>query len=304
MIIKTTDKIGNGEIMFPTIGYSVKKNFQLSIPEKDYYKQDIQDGVTRGWLEVVMAGVDEEGPSTDMIQILNLTGGPLSIGEITLMRGASTFVTRDIIETTTFKTAIEAGLLEATDPTSKKSKSSKKETKKVAKKTTKKTTEKKDKVKKTNEESEEIDPNEGSPKTNMQAWNAHEQKTLSKDEATNAVAKQHNIKVDKDDKDDIQWVDGLEPDEKTDKTEKTDKKARKSYKVTSRKKKPKGSGKKLEAVGREREKIIDPDASVEFINVPRPSGDDAVDFVDIDQDSERIAKHPKLADQNSEVDLE
>ena len=307
MIIKTTEKIGKGEITFPTIGYSVKANFQVSISESKYYNQDIQDGLARGFLEVVLQDNEEvtNRPQTDAWQLTNVGSSPLSIEDISLQPGASTTVRRELLETTNFKYAISEGFLEVKDLSIITDGKDPKKTTKGRKTKTKprSTIKKKEEVEEETDSPEEaiqVDPNEGSPKTNMQAWDGHKQKSLNKKDATDTFAEQQNMTIKKADKD-PKWVDGMAPDDEQEvKTE--PKKGRRSYKV-SKKKKSKGSGKRIEPTGEERPKPIDPDVKVEFINVPRPAND-LVEFVDKTQEAERAKSHPKLADQNSEVELE
>ena len=116
MIVQVTDAVKNGEIVLPTIGYAVKAGIELTISDEDYYKNDIQIAIRKGFLVVSDAQGHGNSPFAKKIAVTNLTGRPLALDQISLLIGETSYISEKEYNSTNVQTAINAGMIEVAEP--------------------------------------------------------------------------------------------------------------------------------------------------------------------------------------------
>ena len=228
MKVVVTEAVGNKEVVFKTVGYAIKQGTPIYLSQDQYYAHDIQAGLRNGILRLEEAQKENNTELEKKVQIKNISGKPLGIDDIDLLKDEIKYISYDMAESTNMQRAQSQNLIEITYPessektddkpenTTKKKTSQKKTKSKTKKKTRKKSSrnKKSDSKKKTsntkkeeiqkqsedidldNDESEEEseqptqDPNE--PQHRMMAWDAQEEKVLDKDESSQRVGDQMN----------------------------------------------------------------------------------------------------------------
>lgn len=314
MILRVTDKIKRGEIVFPTVGYAVKAGTPLVVGDEDYYASDIQHAIRAGFLVVEDKQEHDKSSHAKRILVRNISGRPLGLDNLSLLAGEEKFVSEKEIQSTNIRIAVDNGMIEIEKPEDesepeaeekaeadkpvKKSKTSKKSSKKKSSK--KKTTKKKTTKKKTeviagaesidldaepDENVNPVDEQDPNPEHTMQSWDPHAKQMLSKDESEKAITHLH----DKTDEEVAEAEDSVQ-------TGKVDFDKPKIQLRASTGSKAEPDGKKgLKPVGKVK-KLGD----TAYLDQAPRVGD--LDFVDIEQRQERIQGHPHLAKLNEEVE--
>jgi len=261
----------SGELTLPTVGHPMTKNSTRSIEDKDAHADDIRMAVKKGWIEFVEGAPELDIHPTEF-KVKNIGKKTLVIKNIIFEKDDMRFLTQDQINDGDVQKAIEMGLLEiesSEDPSDKIIGVNKKEPKKT-------------------EESlkEPYRPEES--KTTMQAWDAHQEATLSKEELSKSSTK--HVKQIK-----VAEADAVE-----------EPKTRKKRKKKTTKKIGNKKGKKprsLQPVGRVRPEPTADEIDPAFIDMGQRS--EKIDFVNIEQEAERINSHPQLRKRsNQQVNLE
>lgn len=317
MRLKVSSEI-KGEINLPSIpNRTFKANNIFTVTESQLNSSDIQLALDRK----LLTPVDAEIPKKEdvvIVKIKNTSHGIIPLFNMSLKPGEVVFVDKvklydndnikllldtkriTIMEEEEKPEEIQDEKVQEESPKTEKTKTkkvAKKKTKKSKKKkTTKKKTKKSTKTKKEDSESmseeaeqEEVteDPNE--PKTNMRSWDFRSKTMLEKDESNQKTFDELN---DPEKNDDVQVGDVDFSEEKKSESKKSTKKA---------------SKKSMKPVGKQREEptFVDdspqekPGDVVERIikqHIP-----DEVEFVDQEQEKERIQKNPGLIGQNEEI---
>lgn len=299
-VVKATEKNGKGELSIATVGYPLKQGAMIVLGEEDFYKQDIQNAIARGFLSVEQG--EPNHPSR--IKIVNKSGAPISIGEISLEPNGFKLIPEELKHNPNIQDAINFGLISIDDGEKEAKKTTKKKsTKKTAKKKVKQDTKKEEKDK---EEISEVKykDSENNTETQMQAWDIESEKMLDTEKSAQKVGLQQNMTKANEvpsstvNEEGIQTgkVDFTGSDEEAEtKAEET------SSKKKSSKKKKTASSKSIKPVGKKRkEATADGVDFVDGDSLPNEGG-----FVDIEQAEEAIEKHPnaRLANQNQEIDF-
>jgi hypothetical protein len=111
MIVRVTNACKNGEIVLPTIGYAVKAGVELTISDEDFYKNDIQIGIRKGFIVVSDAQGHGNSPFAKKIAVTNLTGRPLALDAISLLVGETSYISEREFNSTNVQTAINAKMI-------------------------------------------------------------------------------------------------------------------------------------------------------------------------------------------------
>ena len=336
MIAKVTNKIGKGEIVFPTIGYPVKAGTKLSLTQVQFYASDIQSSLEQGLLEIVEDSFVEGLTPRKRFKVTNVKKGPITLQEgLSFMQNEHKYLSEEDYASQGVQMGIRLGWLKyeeeegagieikpesETEPEAEPEKPKRKRgrpRKNKEEKAQDKPKRKRGRPRKTAKvEEEETEQSE----TQLQAWDAHSQKTLDKDEAKDAVIGKVAGHVPNTSSDDVQAGDidftDNALDEAMDDVEASVKKTYKAKSASSKKKsgkkkaaKKKGK-KKLQPVGTKRKKATANEAEAGMMfgdGLPNETeGVGELNFVDQEQERERKQSHPiirrRIAEQNQEVE--
>jgi len=116
MIIQVTDAVKKKEIVIPTIGYAVKAGAKLSISDEAFYNGDIQACLRKGLIVVLDAQGHQDSPNAKNIKITNVSGKPIGLDNISLLKNESTYVSRIELQSNNVRSAIIQGILLVKDP--------------------------------------------------------------------------------------------------------------------------------------------------------------------------------------------
>ena len=274
----------------------------MSITAEQVWASDIQMAVKKGWIRLEGKVVKNDAPTE--FRVTNISKSRLTIDTFVFDINDMKYLTETQIAEADVQKAIELGLLEVEQPEEKPVKTEVKDSSAVTAKVKEKM--KKTGKKKVVEDGRDIYRPED-PETTMQAWDAKREKNLTKEELKKDRAgdiKQIDRSTDLDTKvGDVDFtkqkkVVGRRKRSKTKTTTKTTKK--------KNGKKTKKTANKLKPVGRRRpaptaDGELDP-AFIDADNLPNE-----VDFVDHEQEVDRINQHPRLrekAKMNEAVDLD
>jgi len=278
MIIVKVKSSFKGELVLATIGYPVKAGYEVTLDRTGYYASDIQVALRMGLLELKDKSLASSWSPSKNYKVKNTTGKALTIGEdLAFLKDEVKYIGEDKFLTGVVQASIKKGWLRSEEA---------------------KEVEKKQVVKKEKKKKREIYRPED-PKTKMSAWNAEEQKSISKKVSNKKVIPKISGHIPKSQNKNIQVGDIDFVDKPLTASPKRGRPA-KSIKGKAKSVKSSRSVKTIRPVGEVRENIT-PNLGP-TINVPRPSSEE-VAFVDSEQHSEKLSSHPdkRIAKNNSEV---
>jgi|TARA_Y100000034_G_scaffold134345_1_gene202512 hypothetical protein len=301
MIVKVSHDF-RGELQLATIGYPVKRDNIIHLKDSDFFTDDVQLAVQKGWLKVEGEFPINVSPNLEKHRIKNTSSAPVSAANVAFEGNESKLLTIEQIQHPHMQAAINAGLLKVIEVvnlvvTPKKPTEVKDAPKQTKKKITKR-------AKKDEPETEELfRPTE--PDTTMQAWDGRREEMLDKDESKRLHHREHK-EVEITQSEDLGLQVGDIDFEQIDKEreqaaaqlEKLASKKKSRKKKTTKKTTKKKKANTLKAVGRQRPeaKAGDLDAFVDNNRLPNE-----VDFVDLEQIEERVSKHPKLKERLGDI---
>lgn len=303
--VKVTGKIKERELNLASIHGNLKAGANLTLPDETFYKSDIQAAIKKGYLEIK----DDDLLETDdtRIEIINVSGHPLAIDNISFAPGEVRIVTDIQFHSANIQSSIARGWVESKKFTTERKESTKKVDKTVSepkKKTTTKTS-KKDVSKiekgKKGKKTKKDEPDAES--WNAQTWDPLAEKMISKKDSNARVGKVEGWVPNNESEDGIQTGD---IDFTEDAIGAKGKRILRTKKVSSSKSKTGKTktakarkSKSLKPVGRRRQ-APSSDGGPDFVDFPNESG--GVGFVDVEQEIEKISNHPKLKRQNLEIE--
>tara|TARA_Y100000310_G_scaffold333763_1_gene411981 strand:+ start:11694 stop:12647 length:954 start_codon:yes stop_codon:yes gene_type:complete len=316
MILKVADDF-KGELFLKTLGCSVTKGRTLHVSNDQFYADDIQLSLQKGWLEYEGDFPLNDITDLEKYHVRNLTDAPLTVPGVVFEPKEIKILTKVQLQNMDVQNAISAGLIgiegkmhnvnPAGTPAAAEARKERNIKKKSGKKKIVAKGKKKVKSPKTTKKDvkEPFRPEE--PTTTMRAWDASKETTITKEESKNA-------QFPEDDKATITYepdadiledqINALEK-EQAEKLKKMGKKSSKKTKKKSRTKKSKvvKSRKSISPVGRARPKSSpDGEPALDATSLPNES---SIEFVDKKIEIERISQHPKLkARLNDIIDLE
>ena len=304
MLFKVSDKI-RGEIMIPSVDRTLVAGSTINLNPEEYKSYDILTCIQKGYLipeeEKTKDFTDFEEMNKKEIKIKNIGKNPLILRDVLLNPGDAIFISEEFLKNSYVQKAISIKALKVV-----KDKVDEKiidEVKKILE-----SDENEEKVEEQiEEEIKKLD------KTTMRSWDPHEKKSLNKAESHKKVFGNKPIEKEND----IEWIDKEENEQ-----EENQKESKIIKKFAIKKKKSKRKTKKvakkknvLKPVGKKRTPPVDGIFSSDEFVVPSETnlafeldsqgnfvGNKDISFVDDEQKEERIKAHPKLSENNSEIE--
>jgi len=300
MLFKVSDKI-RGEIMIPSVGRTLVAGSTINLNPEEYKSYDILTCIQKGYLipeeEKTKEFTDFEEMNKKEIKIKNIGKNPLILRDIIMNPGVAIFISEEFLKNSYVQKAISIKALKVIKD-------------KVDEKVIEEIKEilANDEDEKQSPENETEEKIEESDKTTMRSWDPHEKKSLNKKESHKKVFGNEKIE----EKDDIDWINEEQNEQKENQEES------KIIKKTAIKKKTikKVAKKKntLKPVGKKRTPPVDGIFSSDEFVIPSEEnlafeldsqgnfvGNKDISFVDNEQKKERIQAHPKLSENNSEI---
>jgi len=313
MLFRVSDKI-RGEIMIPSVNRTLVAGSAVDLNPEEYKSYDILTCIKKGYLipeeEKTKEFTDFEKMNEKEIKIKNIGKNPLILRDIIMNPGDAIFISEEFLKNSYVQKAISIKALKVIKD-------------KIDKKII-------DEVKEilANDENEEQNPEnemeekikeeiKESDKTTMSSWDPHREKSLNKAESHKKIFGNEKIE----NPDDVNWIDKEENEQKENQEESKiikksaikKKKSKKKVKKTTKKVAKKTNT--LKPVGKQRTPPVDGVFSSDEFMVPSEEnlafeldsqgnfvGNKDISFVDDEQKKERIQEHPKLSENNSEVD--